>query len=336
MERRKVQLTGTSTFIVSLPKSWATSIGLKAGDEVSILDKHDGTLLLSPNANAPSFFFEESINVDDFKNIDLFERILIAKYLNGPKIIQINSKGPISSELRKRTLKRVHRLLGVEIIEEYENKIVLQDLTSFEELSIGKVMRRLFLLTSSMHKTIVTSMIENKSPLEEIMNQEDVVDRLYFLAIKQLKGALRNPMVLRQIGIREQEIIDFYAVTRSIERISDHIVLIARNWDTILDNELECPTEGLYNLGQETLNIYSTTFKSLFSRDLEEANAQILKKKEIRKTIKEEIDPLISSSTTALAVQLAAISASFERIVDYSADIAEVVINRGLKEKEEE
>jgi hypothetical protein len=98
---------------------------------------------------------------------------------------------------------------------------------------------------------------------------------------------------------------------------------------------LECPTEDLYNLGQETLDIYSTTFKSLFSRDLNEANAQILKKAEIRQMIKEEIEPLISSSTTTLAVQLAAISASFERIVDYSADIAEVVINRGLTKEED-
>ncbi len=335
MERRKVQLTGTSTYIVSLPKNWAKKIGLKAGDEVSIVDKHDGSLLLSPNSTSNNFFFEESINVGDFKDIDLYERVLIAKYLNGPKIIHINSKGPISPEYRKRTLKRVHRLLGVEIIEEYENKIVLQDLTSFEELSIGKVMRRLFRLTSSMHKTIMTSMIENKSPLEEVTNQEDVVDRLYFLAIKQFKGGLRNPMVLKQIGIREQEIIDFYAVTRSIERISDHLVMIARNWDTILQEELECPTEQLFELGQETLEIYSTAFKSLFSRDLKEANGQILKKEEIRHMINEKIEPIISSSTTKLAVNLAAISASLERIVDYSADIAEVVINRGIKEEEE-
>jgi len=334
LERRKVQLTGTSTYIVSLPKNWAKKIGLKAGDEVSIVDKHDGSLLLSPNSTSNNFFFEESINVGDFKDIDLYERVLIAKYLNGPKIIHINSKGPISPEYRKRTLKRVHRLLGVEIIEEYENKIVLQDLTSFEELSIGKVMRRLFLLTSSMLKTIITSMIENKSPLEEAMNQEDVVDRLYFLAIKQLKGGLRNPLVLKQIGIREQEIIDFYAVTRSIERISDHLVIIARNWDTILKEELECPTESLYELGQETLEIYSTAFKSLFSRDLKEANRQIHKKEEIRHLINEKIEPLVSSSTTKLAVNLAAISASLERIVNYSADIAEVVINRGIKAEE--
>ena len=130
------------------------------------------------------------------------------------------------------------------------------------------------------------------------------------------------------------EIIDFYAVTRSIERISDHLVMIARNWDTILQEELECPTEQLYELGQETLEIYTTAFKSLFSRDLKEANGQILKKQEIRHTINEKIEPIISSSTTKLAVNLAAISASLERIVDYSADIAEVVINRGIKAEE--
>jgi hypothetical protein len=50
--------------------------------------------------------------------------------------------------------------------------------------------------------------------------------------------------------------------------------------------------------------------------------------------INEKIESLVSSSTTKLAVNLAAISASLERIVNYSADIAEVVINRGIKAEE--
>ncbi|MCK5588611.1 MAG: hypothetical protein KAI34_07805 [Candidatus Lokiarchaeota archaeon] len=47
-----------------------------------------------------------------------------------------------------------------------------------------------------------------------------------------------------------------------------------------------------------------------------------------------QIEPLIFVLYDSLAVHLTPISASFERIVDYSADIAEVVINRGIKEEE--
>ena len=34
MEGRKLQLTGGSTYVVSLPKRWVTDAGLKAGDTV--------------------------------------------------------------------------------------------------------------------------------------------------------------------------------------------------------------------------------------------------------------------------------------------------------------
>lgn len=72
----------------------------------------------------------------------------------------------------------------------------------------------------------------------------------------------------------------------------------------------------------------------MFSRDLNKANRQILKKGEIRQLMNGQIEPLIFVLYDSLAVHLTPISASFERIVDYSADIAEVVINRGIKEEE--
>jgi phosphate uptake regulator len=48
MERRKVQLVGGNTFMVSLPKKWADRIGLKKQDEIEIEEQPDGALWLSP------------------------------------------------------------------------------------------------------------------------------------------------------------------------------------------------------------------------------------------------------------------------------------------------
>ena len=35
-ETRKIQFTGKSTYIISLPKQWITDLGLKQGDQVSV------------------------------------------------------------------------------------------------------------------------------------------------------------------------------------------------------------------------------------------------------------------------------------------------------------
>jgi len=48
VELRRVQITGGSTYIVSLPKGWAESLGLKPGDYVQIVRQPDMSLLLIP------------------------------------------------------------------------------------------------------------------------------------------------------------------------------------------------------------------------------------------------------------------------------------------------
>ncbi len=47
-ELRKLQVTGGSTFIVSLPKAWVKQMGLQRGSVVKISQTDDMTLRLSP------------------------------------------------------------------------------------------------------------------------------------------------------------------------------------------------------------------------------------------------------------------------------------------------
>ncbi|MCW3134394.1 MAG: AbrB/MazE/SpoVT family DNA-binding domain-containing protein [Methanophagales archaeon] len=53
MEARKVQITGKSTYMITLPKKWAVDVGLHPGLLVSITYRDDGTLLLTPPMTQP-------------------------------------------------------------------------------------------------------------------------------------------------------------------------------------------------------------------------------------------------------------------------------------------
>src|SRR5438876_9677201 len=48
MEGRKLQLTGGSTYVVSLPKHWVVDSGLKAGDTVFLETEPEGSVLIRP------------------------------------------------------------------------------------------------------------------------------------------------------------------------------------------------------------------------------------------------------------------------------------------------
>src|SRR5438128_11101479 len=48
VEGRKLQLTGGSTYVVSLPKHWLVDAGLKAGDTVFIETEPEGSVSVRP------------------------------------------------------------------------------------------------------------------------------------------------------------------------------------------------------------------------------------------------------------------------------------------------
>ncbi|HYX72503.1 MAG TPA: AbrB/MazE/SpoVT family DNA-binding domain-containing protein, partial [Nitrososphaera sp.] len=52
-ETRKLQYTGGSSYIVSLPKKWIQDLGLRQGDHVVILRQGNSTLQIAPASKRP-------------------------------------------------------------------------------------------------------------------------------------------------------------------------------------------------------------------------------------------------------------------------------------------
>jgi len=50
IETRKVQKTGGSSYIISLPKVWIDKHGVKKNDTLGILSQPDGNLLITPQS----------------------------------------------------------------------------------------------------------------------------------------------------------------------------------------------------------------------------------------------------------------------------------------------
>ena len=48
MEIRRVQLTGRSSYAITLPKEWVKSVNIKKNDPLGVLIHSNGTLLITP------------------------------------------------------------------------------------------------------------------------------------------------------------------------------------------------------------------------------------------------------------------------------------------------
>src|SRR5208337_385478 len=123
METRKVQVTGGTTLIVSLPKSWVNKVNLNAGDEVALKPLSDGSLSIRTR-NSPDVHHGKVILIEG-KDGDNLVREIIAAYIAGFTSIELKAN-KILSKQRDTVRRTVNMLIGPEITEETLEKIVLQ------------------------------------------------------------------------------------------------------------------------------------------------------------------------------------------------------------------
>jgi phosphate uptake regulator len=139
-EIRKIQFTGRSTYILSLPKRWMSEMRLKAGDPVTIVREANNYLCIIPSAVRSSSTVDEAIStVLNNESSNTLKRKVVSMYLAGYNIIHLKAKtGRILPSQRDAVRDVVRRnLVGTEIIADASEIITIQVLLSLPEQSIN-------------------------------------------------------------------------------------------------------------------------------------------------------------------------------------------------------
>jgi phosphate uptake regulator len=325
MEIRKIQRTGGSTFIVSLPKQWADRVGVTNGMNVGITIRPDGTLLITPNTSSPSPT-QNKLDVTG-KSGDVLIREIIASYIAGFNIIEIRSNR-ITAE-QKQTIREItHKLIGPEIIEETADRMILQDLLNPAELSLFQSVRRMFLIANSMQNDALQALTSNDIDLAmDVAQRDDEVDRLYLLIEKQLRIIVRSGMVKdAQKDMTLDMSLDLSLASLPIERIADHARKIAQISIELEKSPPSNITQMFDTAGQRANKLVENAVESLFSSNIDLANNAINMKDGVNQSLR-AIDHELSALGTRDALHLRIISDSIDRIGDYGANIAEIAIN---------
>ena len=325
---RKVQETGSGTYIVSLPKSWAEKIGLQKGDELSIIERSDGSLIVSPNLRVEDTR-EAVVDLTKIEDGDFATRIFLTKYLAGYPTIKFHSERSIRPSVRHALSEIVSMLLGPEIIDESPKKIEIKDLLSAGDLPVEKAIRRAYRVTSWMLDSAWDALEKvNKKMAAEIQKRDRSVNRLYFLVLRQLTMALRDPIQLKNLKIETYDLLNHRSVIKSIERIGDHVWRIADSIISFPDTPLPEKIVGkLVEYGKEVAQLLEEAMNSYFAKDIFLANNTIKQQGELKQKFK-ELDHEFFDLETVIAINFRIIADSIGRIADYSADISELAFNR--------
>jgi len=334
-EIRKIQFTGKSSYIISLPKSWINELGLKRGDHITI-KRQDSTLQLIPSndiindTDIGDAIFE--IENDDEKSVI---RKIISLYFIGFKTINIKPKivrlKPAQRNIIKETVKRM--LIGAEIISDSTNGIVIQVLVNSLGLSIDNAFKRMVHLAKSMLTDVLLALKETNLDLaNEVVKTDDEVDRFGFYIIRQLKIAIQNEQMLIDMKFfNARNCLGYRVITKNIERTGDHVVLIAEELirfkksiqKSIYYKIKEMTEFALYLIDQSCLSLFKKDFNHA-DRTIEDTSRII----EYERIVLEETD-IITDNEEIYFIRK--IIEHVKRIAEYAEDIAEIVLNINIE-----
>ena len=331
-ETRKLQITGGSTYIISLPKRWVIQNGLEKGSQLLIRQEENGSLaILPPELGKQERTEEALIKVSPKDNSEALIRKTVSVYLLGYNIIHIRAKDQkeILSTQRNaiKTFAR-NMLVGTEIVIDTSKDLTLQVLLSYPELSVPSALRRMSIITASMHKDAITALKNIDYQLAKDVRATDYeVNRFHLYIIRQLKMAIQNPRIITEIGLKKpKDCLGYRLITKMVERTADHATNIAKKVILLkkqLDEEF---LQTIQEMNEVAISSFETAIESLFRRDYDLAESVIAR---ANKIVSLEKKALLSSKETDIeeAANIRLVIESVRRIAEYSMDIAEVVLN---------
>ncbi|MHA1835429.1 MAG: PhoU domain-containing protein [Candidatus Odinarchaeia archaeon] len=319
---RKIQKTGGSTYLISLPKQWIKRLGLKQGSLLAIIEKKDGTLILDPRYDEKEQLKEAIIEPNKNISIDI-----AAKYLGGFDIIKIKSPNRITTEMRELIKKTKERLIGVEIVEENANEITLNCLISPAILPLNKTLKRIHLLALKMHEEAIKSLLDNDLELaKNVIDRDEEVDRLYFLFVREIRAAIQDPRIADKMGLTPLQCLDYRIVVKNLENIADLAVNIANKTIELSENNLdERMKNNINSLSKLISELHQKSVNALMKEDISLAYEAMHKLNEV-KTLLEKANEELMEQKKRLAVHIDTVLDNIERIADYAVDVAEFVI----------
>lgn len=335
MEKRKLMALGKTSLVIAIPKHWLQKSGLVKGDDVSLDIHSDGSLLIHPYSNAKKKKdITLAIGVDESGNSIL--RRIIGCYLNGFTTIELQSNKIFSVEQHLATREAV-KTLYMRIMESHSSKIIIETLLDESMGSVISSINRMHVITRSMSEDVLNSLRNWDVKLaSSVISLEDDVDQFMYFILRLIRLAAQDSSLAKKLHLDILDCLDFQTLVHRIEHVADHLTNIAQNLKTLIEGKMIVP-QGILSVLIEAAEIafesYDLSFQSFLEKNVEHVDKIIDNQNEIIE-LGQLITPIPYSGDPeekATACPICAIRESVKRISEYSADIAELTIDRAYK-----
>lgn len=333
MELRKIQVTGGSTHVVSLPKKWVDRTGLGRSDTVAIHEEPDGSLLLIPHSEGKVASRTLTVTLPDLPSEEEVVRRLVGAYLAGADEIHIRSKAKMDPKVRQ-TIRDITRdLVGVEILEESTNAMTLQDLVGVADMDLRKTLTRMQRIARIMYDDAVMALeARDIEAAKSVAQRDDELDRLLWMVSKQMHALLEQPRLAAKLSVRPAEALNLFLAARALERMGDHAAKMCENVVELKgDTVPKAVIQSLVQQADAVRRIWDDAFTSLKRPDFGTASAAADRGEAAAKWRK-SFPNLVRGLDHESVGPLVLIADSIDRTRGYAIDLAETAMNQTFQQ----
>ncbi len=327
IERRNLQISGGSTYVISLPKKWIERLNLKNGDSMKIVNNPNYSITLLPDTIIQKTSSHPVIKIKKTDSLESIKRKVISLYASGHDFIIVKSpRSKLETDVRSMIIKLIRtKFVGTEIIESDSVSITIKVLTVNPEMKLELAFNRMYKSTSNMFFELIHAIEKNDLEYaEEIIQMDDEIDRFSHYLTRNLVMSLDDRNILSQLGLEKtSQVIGYKRIITCVERIADHISLIAKIVVNPQNNLKNIPKEIIPEY-EKTITLFDNIMNLVSERDYVNAESFAMQIEESLDNISEMIGLTKNNENSVISKNLLYEN---KRILDYLLDVCEVVMN---------
>ncbi len=334
MEMRRVQFTGKSSFVLSLPIEWVRTMHISKNESLGIQIQSDGSLRILPHPTIEPAIREKELDVDVIKDPTFLFRCMVGSYIAGHTSIRVISSKTLSPLIRKSVRDFTQMTIGQQIVEETDSSMVIKDLLNPTEMPFENSIKRMYVIIKTVFQDAILSLEQRDRALaEDIVHRDTEVDKLQWLIFRQYHLLLEDLTLSDKMHTSLKQALNYYVVCRILERVGDHGVRLATHIPVLLDHHLDQNLiKEIHKAAELAMTILDSSIHSIFSGDLADANRTIDSVAELE-SVTDGITAIALQRKGELALSIGYIAESIRRAGEYGADISETIINQLIYEE---
>jgi len=345
MEVRRVQKFGKSTLMVSLPADWVKEVGLNPGESIYLEVDEDGSLkVYPPNLKTEGSNKEMKIEIKTNVSPELISRIIYSLYILGFDKITIESTdGPFNEDILRKVKDTVRSLIGLEIVSQDLTSLQIQSFLDPTKYSMASLVSRLSnTLKQMLHYLNLGIKEASRTFLQEVLELEKEVDRLYYLSLRQLLLAQVNRSLAYMIGVKRIQIIGNRILMKAIEEAADEISEAASDLLSLHPEDLEVlkvSWDKIDMIVDQTAVVVDHVVKVLNKEDLKLVNEVLEELRTLRRVLMTEAlmaeEKIEKNNSTRVTVVFRSLNLRLYNAIRRMEPIAEIAFNRSIENLKE-